>query len=211
MKKLVFYVLLFVAFVASIAIGTSVALWRNAVHASTETEYKIWLDMLSLLGSWTSGIGAVVAAWVALHIANQQRRDSILLDRVRALHHTMAIVNDLRLRVHYLGKSLKEGSKPLAAITGNSLALMRRYEALYDRDLYSGIDGTIIERITKLSGSFFGIETAVAVISSHLDHKAHVNIPPLGANGAPPTDKLYNELDDLYTALEESRKNLEQL
>lgn len=223
MKPVVKYASIVAGFAVSVLIGAAVASCLILPYGGEGTRFRFWFEMLGLLGAWVSGIGAFYAAVVALRISNKQSRvalqistqqinDAVLRDRVRGLHHSMAIVDDLRLRVDYLGKCLKDGNRPLSAITINATSLSRRYEALYDRELYSGIGGDIIARIGSFTAAFLGIETLVASVASRLNHEGHVTVPGgmTWPDGQSPFEKLYGELNDFYTDLEGERKKLDE-
>lgn len=155
------------------------------------------------LAAWVQAIGATVAIGIAIWVPYQQKLQAVLEGKVRSFHHAMAIVNDLRGRVTYLHQIYAEGNRPLAALTTTSATLLRRYETLYDRDLYAFMPGPIVDRITAMSGSFNGIEASVALRSSQLDNKPHAMLlPHAWPEGVSPFEQLYQNLDDLFTHLE---------
>src|SRR5262245_10553750 len=108
-------------------------IWTATSHTAEDLD-KFAISLLSMLGSWVSGIGTLGAIIAALYVAREQIRDNKVQDAVRCIHHAMAITNDLRGRVHYLRTTLAEGGRPLIALTANAESISRRYEALYDRD-----------------------------------------------------------------------------
>lgn len=190
----------------------------NGSGRSAEDLRKLWFDFFGLLGTWASGLGAFAAAYAALHIAEQQSEQNVRLhnanvrlDKVASLHHMMAIVNDLRGRVTYMERMHAEGGRPLAALTNCAAGLVRRYEVLYDRELYAAIPGNVVDQITNLSGSIGGIETAVSILATSLENKLDRKIPagqfPPGREN--PFVSLANELDSLFDALEAERAKIE--
>jgi hypothetical protein len=181
----------------------SIGAYRNS-----EDTYKSSVDFFTIIGAWISGIGALAAAYVALKISDRQRQDIMNDEEVRSLHHMLATVNDLRGRVTYLRAVFVQGGYPLAALTNNNAAVMRRYETLWDRELYTYLPGPIIDQITNLSGSFSGIDTIVSIMSSQLGNNPQKTLPP-PTRGTPrdgtPFDKLWEELDNLFTVIEQER------
>lgn len=209
MKKFIYRTLILfggvIAVLVSIAVGSVYGVGKDG-----NSLLKFWFDVFGLLGIWLSGIGALAAAYAALYIAGQNRQDNQIRDKIRTLHHTMAIVNDLRARVTNLKRVLEKGGQPLAALTCNGAALIRRYEVLYDRELYTVLPGHIVDRITNMSGSFCGIEITVTVLSSLLENKADKQLPSEfpGQNNLTHFEQLFRELDDLFNALDSEREKL---
>lgn len=91
-----------------------------------------------MLGAWVSAFATFAAVLVALWAAKKQAdearqlavdlaRDERGQDAVRCLHHSMAVVNDLRGRVTSIRKLLTETPRPLAVLTLNVATTMRRY------------------------------------------------------------------------------------
>jgi hypothetical protein len=187
-----------------------VGIWMATGHTADDLD-KFAFSLLSMLGSWVSGIGALGAVVVALYVAVMQIRDAKMQDAVRCIHHAMAIANDLRSRVHYLQTTLVAGGRPLAALTLNVEAISRRYEALYDRDLYRHLPGPVIDKITGMSASFFGIETLATGIASALKNEQHAQLRPaqnVGEAQINAFELLVKDLDDLFTELQVERKKL---
>jgi hypothetical protein len=203
-------------FIAGIAFGFVVCLlsfgvgiWVAVGHTAEDLD-KFAFSLLSVLGSWVSGIGALGAVVVALYVANKQIRDAKIQDAVKCIHHSMAIVNDLSARLKYLQTTLVTGDRPLAALTRNAESISRRYEALYDRDIYRHLPGSVIDQITNMSASFFGIDALVACIASALKNEPHFQLK----SGSQVDDvqlaafaTLQSDLDDLFTALKVCRES----
>jgi hypothetical protein len=159
----------------------------------------------SEVAGWVQAIGATIGIGIAIWVPLQQRVETVREGKLRSFHHTMAIVNDLRGQVTYLKAIYEEGDRPLAALTTTTSTLLRRFEALYDRDLYAYLPGPIVDRITGMSGSFNGIEASVAFKASELQNDLHATLSPHGswAHGSDPFESLYNDLDNLFTALKD--------
>ena len=167
-------------------------------------------EFLSVFGNWFSGLGAFGAIAAALYIGHVQTHENKLQDAVRCLHHAMAVTDDLRARVCYLRKIVTEGKRPLIAITVSATAISRRYEALFERDLYRHIPGPIVNMITAMAGSFFGIEMLGAGVAAAMDNPLDIEVPAAPLNEEPATSlkKLEDELLSLWEALEYERKKL---
>ena len=158
----------------------------------------------SEVAGWVQAIGATIGIGIAIWVPHQQRLEAVREGRIRTFHHAMAIVNDLRSRVTYLKKIYAEGGRPLAALTITGATFIRRYETLFDRDLYAHLPGPIVDKILELSGSFNGIETSIAVTAFQLENKLSTVLGPLPPRpaGEDPFEELYQHLDELWTALE---------
>lgn len=192
-------------------ISLTAGLWLGAARTAEDLD-KFVLPLLSMLGGWVSGIGSLAAVGVALYIAGIQIRDARVQDAVRCIHHAMALINDLKSRVKYLQRTLVEGGRPIAALTQNMDAISRRYEALYDRDLYRHLPGSLVEKITGMSGSFSGIDALVTGIASAFKNEQHAYLPS-NRNPTETQDKafeqLIKDLDDLFTGLQVERSKLQ--
>lgn len=177
----------------------------NSENSLNETT----IPLLTMIGGWVAGIGAIFAAIVALKIAENQIRHEHHQGAIRCIHHSLVIINDLRGRLCSVKKMLLDGDRPLIALKKNSEAIEKRYEALYDHEIYRYIPGHVADLITEMSGSFFGLAVLVEQIASRQNNP---EIPPL----ALPTEntrnqviesieKLDDELDYLFTQFENAR------
>ena len=196
-------------FVSLSSVGIGV--WIAAGHTAEDLD-KFTFSLLSVIGSWLSGIATLVAVVVALHIANKQLRTTYVFDSVRVIHHAMMVVNDLRDRLHYLQITLTEGGRPLVALTSNASIISKRYESLIDRDLCKVLPGPVIDKISSMSGSFFGIEGLALGVASSMRNELHtmLSTPSAGVevqNAA--MSSLLAELDELFSMLQHERSLLE--
>lgn len=121
----------------------------------------------------------------------------------------MAVINDLRGRVRFVKIALTEGNRPLIAVTQNAEAIQKRYEALYDRELYRYLPGEVIDAIVAMSGSVFGLSALVAGLASALGNSGHYMLPAgtsidRGTLGQSISD-LESELGALYSQFENLR------
>lgn len=198
---------LIVVALACAAIGSLFGMGKTAQDLQA-----FWFDVFGLLGTWVAGIGAITAAVVALAIADRQRKHTVLDETVRNLNHSITIVQDMRSRADYLSRIITEGGRPLSALIVNCDMLMMRYEALYDRELYTRMHGSIIDKVASLSGSLAGIHALIKTTADGFENKLSHMLTPLPepatyqANFA----NLSRELGELLDALYLERKALDQ-
>lgn len=188
---------LFLCFV-SFACGTAFS-----VFTPGDNPNSLLISILTMLSGWVSGFGTFFAAAIALYIAKRQSAEARAQDAVRCIYHAMAVVNDLRSRVFHLERTLTQGGRPLAALTQNAGTISRRYESLFDRDLY--LPGTIVDSITAMSAHFFALDTWVAAQASALDGRLHATLPnyqDLVGKEIAPVRELKDQLDALFTELD---------
>lgn len=171
-----------------------------------------WQALLALLPPTTAACAAILVAQTATRLLTYNmlvRADDRARDVVRCIHHSMALVNDLRSRVRYMKLVLAEGNRPLAALTQNVDAIQKRYEALYDRELYRFLPGEVSDAIGAMSGSMFGLSALVAGIASALDNKLHQMIPPdtsgSRTSSIQAAEALEIELDALFSRFQAMR------
>lgn len=154
--------------------------------------------------AWVQAIGVTAGIGIAIWAPAQQRRAQVRDEKIRAYHHALALVNDLRSRITYVRNMLTEGGRPLAALNTTASTLFKRYESLYDRELYTHLPGPIVDRIVGMAGSVTGVETAVTYVSSVLKNEPSAMLPASDAwvTDGDPFEKLYQDFDELFTALE---------
>lgn len=174
---------------------------------------KFVIPFLSMVGAWVSGLGALVAVVTALKIANHQTEHEQKQDAVRCIHHALAIINDLRCRVGNMRLMLTEGNRPILSLTKGLEAIEKRYEALYDRDIYRHAPGEIVDEIADMSGSFFGLSVLVSGIIAGVNLKPHELLPP-DTNGTRKTIadrllRLENQLDELFRKFLKLRQSMD--
>jgi len=171
-----------------------------------------WQALLALLPPTTAACAAVLVAKTATRLLTYNmliRADDRTQDVVRSIHHSMALINDLRSRIGYMKVALAEGGQPVGALTKNADAIEKRYEALYDRELYRFLPGDVSNDIGAMSGSMFGLSTLVAGIASAFDNKAHQMLPSdksgSRANIVQACESLEAELDALFSRFQALR------
>lgn len=140
-----------------------------------------WKALLALLPPTTAACAALLIAQTATRLLTYNmmvREDDRARDVVRCIHHSMALIKNLQNHVGYMKLALAEGNRPLVALTQSADAIQKRYEALYDRELYQFLPGDVSDAIDAISGHVFGLSALVAGIASALDNKEHQMIPP---------------------------------
>lgn len=171
-----------------------------------------WQALLALLPPTTAACAAVLVAKTATRLLTYNmliRADDRSQDIVRCIHHSMALVNDLRSRIQYMKAALVKGDRPLAALTQNADAIEKRYEALYDRELYRFLPGDVSDAIGAMSGSMFGLSALVASVASAFYNKGHQMLPPdksdSRASIVQACESLENQLDELFSRFQALR------
>lgn len=196
MNKTMHYLGVTLGAVTIAVLGGSIGIQIGAGYLFGDDPNKLVIPLLSMIGGWISGIGALIAVVVALKISDYQIRHAHQQDAIRCIHHSLAIINDLRGRVHSVAMTLGEGNRPLLALTRNAEAIERRYEMLYDRDLYRHMPGPLVDKITGMSGSFFGLFALVEALALTLNIKPDQPIPPPSGDARKPLLGLLKKLED---------------
>lgn len=175
-----------------------------------------WKALFALLPPTTAACAALLIAQTATRLLSYNkmvREDDRARDVVRCIHHSMALIKNLQNYVQYMKLVLAEGNRPLAALTQSADAIQKRYEALYDRELYQFLPGEVSDAIDAMSGSMLGLSALVAGIASALDNKVHQMIPPdMSGNrtsAIQATEALGAELDALFSRFEAIRHSEE--
>ena len=163
-----------------------------------------WKALIGLLPSATAACAALLVAKTATRLLTYNmlvRADDRAHDIVRVTHHAMAVINDLRARVGYMKVVLSEGNRPLVALTQNAEAIQRRYETLYERDLYQYLPGSVIDAIVALSGAVSGLSGLVSGVASALGGKEHMTIPSGNATDRLSLVQTISQLESKLNAL----------
>lgn len=171
-----------------------------------------WQALLALLPQATAACAAALVAKTANRLLTYNmltRADDKSQENVRCIHHTMALVNDLRNRVAYIKLVWIEGNRPLGALKINADVIDRRHQALYDRELYRFLPGDVSDAIEGLSGSIFGLLVRLAGMTADFENKSHHVNPPdkLDDRAAfvHACEALEVDLDRLFSRLQELR------
>ena len=81
-------------------------------------------------------------------------------DIVRVTHRLIAVINDLKDKVAFLGKLISEGNKPLTALMQSTEDIKNGYKDLSDKEIYEFLKGDTIDLIASMSGHIFGLTTS---------------------------------------------------
>ncbi len=183
---------------------TLLTLLAFALGIATGTIYSgdqfntVLMPFLSMAGTWASGIGTVAAVIVALHIATQQAREARLQGSLRCVHYAIVLVDDLIGRVRYQRQMLEEGGRPLASMHVNTESMAKRYEELFQHDMYLFLPGPVLDSLKKLAVGFFNQSVMSEVLQSELCLSMHAKLP----TNMPSAKPLCDELDRLTADLE---------
>jgi hypothetical protein len=110
--------------------------------------------------------------------------------------------------------TVRDGGRPLIALTENAEAIQLRYESLYENDkLYKYLPGNAVDILVNVSGTIFGMANLAKGIASAMgENKAHVSAPFNAMNGmdslVETISKLEDELDELIMRVENLRKEV---
>lgn len=159
-----------------------------------------------------AGVGAIFAAAVALQIANNQIKNEYQQGAIRCIHHSLAIINDLRGRLHAIKLILEEGGRPLIALTKNAEMIQNRYEAFYSQEIYRYISMEAADLISSMSGSFFGLVVLIEGFSSGLNISPHelINLPQDNSRDKiiESLKKLDDKMNELFDHFMNDRKKI---
>ena len=179
----------------------------------TGTE-KLNFQLASLAGTWFGSLGTIIAVAAALYIASNQavRAEELIIHQhklekndnaIGAMFHALAVVADLRGRVTFLkNKTCKIGTYPLAVYTITMEGISTRYESLFDRELYRFLPGPTIDIIRGMSGSINGINVIISLISTRHGDNLGAAVTISRPTPSDEFEKLFEELDALYTSIE---------
>lgn len=129
-----------------------VAAWFTGLSASDKAAW------FSGLGSWISGIGALIAAWAALDIASRQFRRERMKERAIALSIAPALIEDLKA----MRQLMKEIHSRAAELEGKS-ALLESEPAMQTFRLVNAIRLPTFDRF-KDQLPLLGSDTSPTVI-----------------------------------------------
>lgn len=78
---------------------------------------------------------------------------------VQVIHHLIVITKDLKQRVRYAKKSLSDGDRPIFTLIEIARSIEKRYETLYEKDVYKFLPGDCVDIVINISGSIYGLVT----------------------------------------------------
>ncbi|HND37267.1 MAG TPA: hypothetical protein PKZ49_11685 [Nitrosomonas sp.] len=131
-----------------------------AVYAGYLIYLHDWEELLNMLPSAAPLCAALLVAKSSTRlIVYYKKIDEIKHAReiIGVTHHSYAILNDLRGRVQHMVSAFTNGNVPLLSIKLNAETIQKRYESLYDRDIYRYLPGDVVNDIGSLSGPIFAL------------------------------------------------------
>lgn len=199
-----------IALLVCVFLAFSVGVAFGAVYSGDDFN-SILMPVLSMTGTWASGIGALVAVIAAVQIATSQMKEVRLQGSVRCAHYAITLVDDLLNRVEYQKKMLAEGGRPIAALFVNADAIARRYEGLFVQEQYLYLPGPAIDTMKSLADGFFGLNVMTEYLKSLLTAAPHTSLPANLESAKPiceQLDALCRDLDTFREQLYEFRLSL---
>ena len=125
-----------------------------------------------------------------------QREDDRRREIVRVTHHLLAVTKDLKSRIGYFRKLMEEGDKPISLICSLAKSIEKRYETLFEREVYQLLPGKSIDLINNLSGSIYGILAKAEVLGAASVSNSQVSIRELAGITAASYAEKVSELQD---------------
>jgi hypothetical protein len=125
-------------------------------------------ELWSLLPSFITGIAALTVTKIADRLIDNDRIKRETERRakiVQTTHYSIAIIKDLKQKVGYFKKMLKDTDKPAFAYVDLAKSIQERYDALHHIDLYIYLPGRVIEILGDISANIYGIGIHGNVIS----------------------------------------------
>ena len=131
-------------------------------------------------------------------------------DIVRVTHRLIAVINDLKDKVAFLGKLISEGNKPLTALMQSTEDIKNGYKDLSDKEIYEFLKGETIDLIASMSGHIFRLTTLSDTIYNLYNSTGILMLPTLSQSGNPaPTQAILDNLDTLDKQIRELRESIE--
>lgn len=172
---------------------------------SVQVVRLIYIQKFDELWAILAPMTALVAALLVTTVANRLitnnniiREDDRRINIVRVTHHLLAVVQDLHSRVGYANTVLINNNNSVFCFGEIAASIERRYETLFERDLYQYLPGPSVDLIIGMSGSIFGVCTLAEGLG-----KATLNKPMALIDNVllPKRKQLVSELDKLMIDL----------
>lgn len=177
------------------------SLYENGVKNSTSG-----LEVLGVLVSVLLISKVASRQIVHVDVSYENTRN---MDIVRVTHQLIAVINDLKDKVAFLGKLISEGNKPLTALIQSTEDIKNGYKALSDKEIYEFLKGDTIDLIASMSGHIFGLTTLSDTIYNHYNPTGILMLPTLNQKNPAPTQALLDDLDTLDKQIRELRESIE--
>ena len=170
-------------------------LLRAAYFLYAKDFESIW-NLLGPLTPVTAGLLVSRIASRAIVHGQVQREDDRRREIVRVTHHLLAVTKDLKSRIGYFRKLMEEGDKPISLICSLAKSIEKRYETLFEREVYQLLPGKSIDLINNLSGSIYGILAKAEVLGAASVSNSQVSIRELAGITAASYAEKVSELQD---------------
>lgn len=180
--------------------------------------YGIWLlyaGKIDEIWNFSGPLGALVAALLVSKVASRllvhnsiTREDDRRQDIVRITHHLIAVISDLTARVNYGAITLRDGKRPLIALTNNALAIEKRFEVFLDRELYRFLNPESVDLIERMGGTIFGLYTFSEGLREKFNGKPDLIIP---SSESPERQEMVEALNALIVDLKSLEDQIWQL
>ena len=129
---------------------------------------------------------------------------------VRVTHRLVAVINDLRDKVTFLGKLISEGNKPLTSLRQSIDDIKEGFNSLSDKETYEFLKGDTVDLIASMSGKVFGLVTISDTVYNMYGSTGIQLLPALiPSESSPPTQALLDDLDALDKQIRELRESIE--
>lgn len=177
-------------------------------HQKIEDALRVFLPLGALISAL---LIAKVASRLLAH-NNIVREDERQQDVVRITHHLLAVIIDLRQRVKFSVRALREENGPLIFLIENVNVIEKRYEVFLEREIYRYLTGETIELIGRMSAPIFGLAAFTKALAEICkDNSAIIKTSGSdAANGSiQQLESLLGDLDDLEEKIRQLRGTLE--
>lgn len=159
-------------------------------------------------------LGALISALLVAKVASRLlvhndivREDERRQDVVRITHHLLAVLMDLRQRVRFSVRALREESGTLIFLIENVNVIEKRYEVFLDREIYRFLAGETIELIGRMSGPIFGL----AAFTKALAEICRDNSAIIATSGGDAANESIKQLESLLEDLDVLEEQIRQL
>lgn len=184
-----------------------------AIYLVYDQKFDKALTVSMPLGAMISALLVAKVAGRLLEYNDIVRKDDRRQDIVRITHHLLSVISDLRSRVGYAISTLREGGKPLIALTENAAAIEKRYEVFFDREVYRFLSGETVALIGCMSGHVFGLATLAKALAEIYSGKPNIIISAsedlTSKNAIEGLESLLKDLDVLDSQIRQLRGTLE--
>jgi hypothetical protein len=182
---------IFVVFLFILLAGYAIYL---VYHQKIEDALRVFLPLGAL-------ISALLVAKVASRLLAHNdivREDERRQDVVRITHHLLAVLMDLRQRVRFSVRALREESGPMIFLIENVNVIEKRYEVFLDREIYRFLAGETIELIGRMAGPIFSL----AAFTKALAEICRDNSAIIATSGGDAANESIKQLESLLKDLD---------